>query len=303
MDMLTFVLQLIFAGIVSGGIYALLVSAWELIIGVLRVVNFAFAAMIATAAFLNYIFLKLGINHFLSFLIATLLVFAVGLMIDSTFLRLMRKSCALKDITMNSWILTFGLGIALQNLLLFLFGADYRMTPPLISGSVSIFEVIHVSWQQFIIPFISLFMITILFILLKRTKLGLIIRSISQDPELVELKGVDTEKIYAITFGIGTLFAGIAGLLIAPIVFVSPFMAGPYTLKVFVIVCLAGFGNITGAFIASIALGVSENIILLIPALSSEHSIVLFYLIVFALILLKPFGVQKKLRLIGVKRR
>lgn len=245
-------------GLINGFVYALLSVGLALIFGVIGVVNFAHAEFMMLAAYFVIGVVALTQSLSIAVVVSLLAVFAVGYFFDRLVLRPVRSK-SLGDFEVRSLVGSIGLSLLLANGVFIIAGPNHVRTPGFLSGSLELFGVV-VSNQQVLAGVVSLVAVLALLQFLRRTKLGMAIRAVKDEPDVIEAFGIRRDQIYAVTFGIAAALAGLAGILIAPTEFVYPFMGTGFLLKAFVIVVMAGLGSLHGVLLASILLGVLEGI-------------------------------------------
>jgi branched-chain amino acid transport system permease protein len=247
-------------GLVNGSIYALISIGIALIFGVVGVVNFAHAEMFMIAAYIA-VFLTsyLSGNAFVALVVAVALVMLLGFLADSIVLRQVRRTYghSLRERELASLVATMGLSFLLANGVFLIAGPDYYRVPRLVRGATSGF-LVSIPNQLILASAISIVMIAILFGFLRFTRLGRAIRAVKDQPGIVEAFGIDRERMFSLAFGVASGMAGLAGVLLAPMQYVYPYMGHDYLIKAFIITVLAGLGSINGVLVASILLAVLE---------------------------------------------
>jgi branched-chain amino acid transport system permease protein len=162
-------------------------------------------------------------------------------------------------------IISLSLGILFQELLLILFTGDFRRFPPIIPGYVEMIDV-RVSYQHVFAIGVSALILACIWVLLTRTRLGNAIRAVAQDIEIANLMAIDVTRICTITMGISAGLAGVAGVVVAPIFTVHPYMWMHPLIMVLAAVVLGGLGSVKGSVIAAFILGFAETLVtFLIP--------------------------------------
>ena len=184
--------------------------------------------------------------------------------------------------------LTFGLDLILNNAMIYYFKADYRkliLTPPM--GSVSIFGVI-VPVDRLVATVAALALTGVLYLILRRSRVGRAIVAVRLDRDAAKLMGVDVNSIYAFAFGLGAALAGCAGVLMALIFPISPLTSTAYLGKAFVVCVLGGLGSVSGALAGGIFLALIEGIgsTLIGPA----HATTLSFAILIMFLIVRPQG-------------
>ena len=246
--------QVIINGLLKGGLYALMAMGMSLIWGVMNIINIAHGSFIMLGAYTTYwIFVKLGIDPFVSLPLSMALIFLLGWLVQKYLVNLVVQA----DIFITL-LLTFGIELLIDNLALLFWTADVRKVD--VSYGAANFTLFGatVPVVRLAAFFLALIISAILFYLMNRTRLGRAIRATSQELEAAELAGVKVGNIYAITFGIGTALAAAAGTLWSILFPISPGMGGILTLKSFVVTIIGGLGTMLGPLIGGLILGVVE---------------------------------------------
>jgi branched-chain amino acid transport system permease protein len=269
---------------VLGGLYACIAAGFSLVWGVLNVINILHGSFIVLGGYLAYFaYAGLGIHPFLSILIAAPLFFLLGYVLQKTLINRMIAAPVLLTLS-----LTFGLDLMLANGMLLAFTADFRklsLDPPL--GLLSLGPVI-IPIERLVAMVLALALTGMLYLLLSRSRIGRAIVAVRMDREAAALMGVRVKSVYAVTFGLGTLMAGVAGPLIATIYPISPLSGPVYLGKAFVICVLGGLGSVPGAMVGGLALGVVESFGAL--WLGPEHAVTLSFVLLMAVLLWRPAG-------------
>ena len=183
---------------------------------------------------------------------------------------------------------TVGLSVALQNAALFFWTADYRSVKTTYAGMTITAGEFLISFSR-LMAFAAAVVISYgVFLYLKKTYTGRAIRAVAQNRTAATLMGINIRRIYFFTFGLGTALVGIAGALLMPIYYVFPTVGGLFVLTAFVVVVLGGLGNMTGAFIGGLIIGLVESYSGFYVATQLKEAV---YFVIFILVLLlKPSG-------------
>lgn len=247
-------IQVLFEGIVMGGILALLAMGIALVWGVMNVLSFSqgefmMLAMYLTLAFKQYF----GLDPLMSLPLVMILMFGFGILI---YRLLIHK--ALKGPILSQRLITFALGMVLTNGMLMLVGGQYKnITDLLLEGSVQIGPLI-INREKLVPLAGSLTITMLLFLFMNRTKVGKAIRATAQDKDAAMLMGISADKMYMIAFGISSAIAGAAGCLLTYYYYISPTIGASFLIFGFIAVCLGGFGSIEGAFVGGLIMGVID---------------------------------------------
>ena len=240
-------------GILLGGIYALASIGLNLIFGVIRIVNFAQGELVMLGmygALLGVTFLKL--DPYVSLLVVVPAMFLIGALIQRLIIQPLQAESSMQIFA------TFGLLTILQNIVLVLTrGEGYSVNSKLAQFSIEMGE-IRITGTRLIV-FVAITLIAILLhLFLKHTLMGKSIRAVTQDRQAARLMGINVERTFIVTFGIGSALAGVAGVLIAPIYTLSPGIGGNFILAAFAVVVLGGLGSVAGAYFGGMIVGIVE---------------------------------------------
>jgi len=279
-------IQLILNGLLLGGIYALISIGLTLIFGVVRVINFAHGEFLMLSMYISYFGCAfLGLNPYATLLISVPLMFLAGMAIDQIIIRPLREAPAYMQV-----FATVGLSIVLLNLALFLFSGDYQSINMPFAKKTLQLGVLSLSYAKMVIFFTAIVVSAVLYLLLKYTDIGKQIRAIAQDRLAAKLMGINLNKIYMLTFGIGTALVGIAGVLILPVYYVFPSVGVYFVLTAFVIVVLGGMGNMVGALLGGIIIGITDSLsgYYIDPSLKE----VVYFIIFLIVLLIRPSGIM-----------
>jgi len=281
---LTQFLQLIINGILLGGLYALISMGLTLIFGVMNIINFAHGEFLMLSMYATFWLGSIyGLDPYLSLPIIIPGFFFVGLFFQKSMIDPLIKAPEIAQI-----FATVGLSIVLQNLALFFFSADYRTLKSTYSGQSLVIGDLYVSVTRLIAFGFVVCITIVLFWFLKNTFWGKAIRATAQNREAAQLMGINIKKVYSISMGIGISCVAIAGAVLSPIYSIFPNVGVQFVLIAFIVVVLGGMGNLKGAFLGGIIIGLIEALsgFFIAPPLKN-----LVYFIMFILILLlKPTG-------------
>ncbi len=252
--------DIIITAIINGSVYALLAIGFSLIFGVARIVNISHTAFFMVAAY--GIFLgteKMGMGAISSMVITVALVTLVGILAYRFIIAPIREHEAAVLIG------TIALAIGLQEIMLLAFGGSFVSVPPIIEGFFLLLGA-KVFYQQLLTLMVVFAILLGLWVLLKRTRLGIAIRSIAQDREVANLMGINEARVAMITMGISVALAAIGGAIIVPLTTLHPFMWVHPLIMMMAVVVLGGLGSLKGSFIGAFILGFAESLVVfLIP--------------------------------------
>jgi branched-chain amino acid transport system permease protein len=252
-------MQTLVAGVLIGGIYALIGIGMTLIMGVMGIINLAHGQLMMVAMYVTFVLhAYLKIDPYLSLLVAMPALFFLGIFLQKVLLNPLMEVEAI--IPENQVLMTIGMGMVLAEIARFIFSSDYKSVTTGYTGSTFFLGKISFSWPL-CIAFVFAVLLTVgLFLFLLKTDLGRSIRATAQDKEAATLMGIDSGRITVITFGLGSALVAAAGSLLMPIFYLFPDIGGPFTLKAFVITILGGMGSTVGAIFGGVTLGIAESL-------------------------------------------
>lgn len=243
-------------GLINGSFYAMLSLGLAVIFGMLNIINFAHGALLSAAMFAAFFAFRLfGIDPYVATFLIAPLFFAFGYGLQ----RFAIGPASHGD-DRNMLLVTLGLAIVIENVLLYAFRADTRTI-----NLPYAFDTINVGFTFLAIPrvigFAAVFVVAILlWAIMNMTDTGRAIRAVAREKLGAELSGIDVAHIYAMTFGLGTACVAIAACLLMPSFYVNPTVGDAFVLVAFTIVVLGGMGSVPGALIGGLVVGVVESL-------------------------------------------
>jgi branched-chain amino acid transport system permease protein len=255
-------IDLAFAAVLLAGLYATMAYGLGLIYGVLRVVNLAHAGVIMAGAYLGWILHeRWGMDPYLTIPVVLVGSFLLGVVLYKGLVRHLPRGVAGAP---ASLLLLFGVWLVLRNIAYLLFTGDDRTIRT--SYSTRAIPVLgsYLSVSRLAVLGVAILVPFFLHVLLRRTHVGKAIRAVAQNADSCTLVGIDVQRIYTLTFGIGTALAGLAGLLSATVFSFNPSYGSGELLKSFVVVVLGGLGSTFGMGIAALILAIAEVFAILI---------------------------------------
>ncbi|MCC8191203.1 MAG: branched-chain amino acid ABC transporter permease [Planctomycetes bacterium] len=285
------VLQAIINGLLIGGFYALIGMGLNCIFGVMKIINFCQGELLMVGMYVAFgLYQYLGLDPYLAVPIVAVVMFLLGGCIQQTLITPSLKS----ENPSNLLFLTVGLGMLMQNLALMAFSADYRSIKTSYSSLTLSFLNLSMSVPK-LVSFVALLVLTaVLFVFFKRTKTGKMIRATSQNRIGARLVGIRINWIYIVIYGLGAAIAGIAGCLLLPFYFVFPMVGATFSLRAYAVVVLGGLGNVRGAFVAGITLGLLETIGSLVVGPAFKDSIIFITFILILIVRQKYVSLQTR---------
>ena len=281
------IISQLFNGVATGMLYAMMGIGLTLILGVLNIPNFAHGVFYAFGAYILVAVLEVVGNFWLGLLLAPFGVVLLGILIELLTIR--RLYNAHHDYQL---LFLFAVALILQEAIILIWGpvGSSVLPPPALSGAVDLGITIYPKYRLAVMV-ITAAIIAGVWIFLTRTNIGAIVRAGIENREMVSVIGINIEKVFTLTFGLGAWLAGIAGGLAAPIMGVTPAMGFDILPIAFVIVVVAGLGSIPGAIVAGILIGIAQSLTTIVFPAASQ---VVIYLLMGLTIILRPQGLFGK---------
>ena len=271
-------------GLLTGAVYALVALGLTLIYGVLHIINFAHGAMLSAAMFAAFFaFRLLGLDPYVAIFLIAPAFFVIGYGLQ----RFVIGPASHGD-DRNMLLVTLGLAVVIENVLLFAFRADTRTI-----ALPYAFQTIDLGFAFLAIPRVIGFAAVLVVALalgavMTLTDTGKAIRAVAKEKVGAQLAGIDVAHIYAVTFGLGTACVAIAACLLMPTYYVNPTAGEAFVLVAFTIVVLGGMGSVAGALIGGLVIGVVESLSGLF--LGESLGQIGIFLIFIAVLLVRPTG-------------
>jgi branched-chain amino acid transport system permease protein len=276
--------QIIVNGLLAGLIYVIMALGFTLIFGIMRIVNFAHGEFYMLGAVIVLVlFGRMGWPFFAAVAAGGVLSGLFGMFIERVLFR------RIVGDEMAGMIMSLAIGIILQSIALIVFGPSEQSVTRPFSGTWSLGDAI-VPWDRTIVALCALGIIVMFYVFLKFSRLGLAMQAVAQDPQTSSLMGVESGKVYAASFGIACLLAGLAGALMAPIYTIGPYMGELPMLKAFVVVILGGLGSLPGAVAGGLLIGLSESV--LATHLDATAALIASFVIVLLIVVTRPTGLM-----------
>ena len=250
-------LQTLVAGILKGGLYALIGIGMTLIMGVMGIINLAHGQLMMVAMYVAYVLSLAGVDPYIALFIAMPALFLLGAAIQRYLLNPLIKADTI--LPENQVLMTVGIGMVLTEIARFIFKSDYKSVTTSYSNATFFLGNISFSMALTIAFAIAVAFTVLMFLFLVKTDVGRSIRAVAQDKDAAVLMGVNSGRITIVTFGLGAALVAAAGVLLAPVYYVFPDIGGPFTARAFIITILGGLGSTVGAIFGGVTLGLAES--------------------------------------------
>jgi len=278
--------QVIVNGILLGGLYMTVSVGLNLVYGVMRIVNYAQGELLMLGMYLSYwIFVLTGLNPYISIPVVCAILFAMSLVLHKYAVEPLLK------LPYECQVITFiGLIYIFQNAALLLWSPNYRsVIIGFASESINLLS-ISIPVGRLIATLASITAAFFLYIILKKTTIGLFIRATSQDPIAASMMGIDIKKIRLLTFALSSAMMGIGAGIMLPLYYVYPFMGNFYTIIALIIITLGGLGNFIGTILGSFVIGITEAMVG--TYISAEIGLAVAFIIFISILLIRPSGIM-----------
>jgi branched-chain amino acid transport system permease protein len=277
------ILNVLIFGLLLGGIYGLVSIGLNLIFGVVRIVNFAQGELVMFGMYgCYYAYAHLGVSPYLSVFVVAPLVGLLGMAIQRLVIQPLHNEPNMQIFA------TFGLLMLFQNIMLAISGGQaYSIGGQVGTGVLAVGDT-RISVAR-LITFATATLITIgLHLFLRRTITGKSIRAVTQDKRAARVMGINVERTFLLTFGVGAALAGVAGAMLTPIYSITPAVGGNFILAAFAVVVLGGLGSVWGAYLGGLIVGVVEAFAgyYIDPALKTAVWFVIFLIV----LIVRPAG-------------
>lgn len=281
--------QAVINGLLIGGIYALVSIGVTLIFGVVKIVNFAQGEFVMIGMYISFFAAtQLGLDPLVSLAISMPTLFVVGVLIQHFLIRRV-----LGENDMPQIFLTFALSLLVLNVSLMLFTANYRTVHTAYSDAVLAVGPLTVPVAKLIAFVVAMVLTAALWLFLRVTDLGKAMRAASQNREVAMLMGINPNRVFAVALGIALALAGAAGSLLMPFYPAYPMVGQVFVLMAFVAVVLGTLGNVVGALVASLLMGVAES--LGVQFVGADSGLIVVFALLLLTLAFRPSGLGARI--------
>ncbi len=282
--MLETVTQAVIYGLLIGGIYALVSIGVTLIFGVVKIVNFAQGEFVMIGMYITFFLAtQFGMDPIVSLVVSMPALFVIGLGVQHF---LIRRVLGLNDLPQI--FLTFALSLLILNVALMVLTPNYRTLHTAYSDAALHFGGFYVPVAKLIAFGVAMLLSAILWVFLHTTDLGRAMRAASQNRDVAQLMGINPHRVFAVALGIALALAGAAGSLLMPFYPAYPMVGQVFVLMAFVAVVLGTLGNVMGALVASLLMGIAES--LGIQFIGADSGLIVVFLLLLITLAVKPSG-------------
>ena len=271
-------------GVQYGLLLFLLASGLTLIFGIMGIINLAHGSFYMVGAYLAYWLVRQTGSLWLALPLGVLIAIVIGLILEWTLIRHLYRRDHLYQV-----LLTFGLILIFEELRSLLFGNDVHGVPipAVLKFSIPLTETLSYPVYRLFISAVCLVIAAVLYLVIRKTRIGMMIRAGNSNREMAQVLGVNVPLLYTLVFAFGMALAAFAGMIAAPITSVFPGMGHQILIICFVVVVIGGIGSIKGAMVAALLIGVTDT---LGKVLLPEYSGMAVYLVMAAVLIWRPRG-------------
>ena len=285
----TLVIQSLISGIMMGSVYALLGVGFSLTWGVMKVIHISHAAFGLVGAFLAYSLLKgLNLDPLLSLAVSVPALFLVACFVYRYLIRPITRA---KEVIVSSMILTFGIAIILENLMLLIWSPDPRLLTTSYTSKVLILGPLYFQYPRLAGFLMSAVGVVVIHFFLKKTHTGRAVRAAWQQPDAAQLYGISLQRISLITFGLAVSSAGAGGVGMALLYSFDPHSHNLWLIYLFLVVIVGGVGNVLGTAAAGVIIGVITGLSL--AFLPYQWVNLLTFGLLMVILIIRPEGLFK----------
>lgn len=276
-------LSQLFNGLVLGSLLALISSGLTIIYGTLGVLNLAHGAMFMLGGYAGYVAFQATGSFIVAVIAGTLFMAVVGVLMERLIIRHFYARPHEDQL-----LLTFGLSICFVELVRFFFSSASKNVPPpsLLSGITSLGGMLYPTYRLALVGIVAVALL-VLYVVLYRTRLGMIVRAGIEDSVMVDSLGIDVYRVFMVVFGIGAMAAGFAGIVNAPVVSLTPDVGEAILVQTFVVVVIGGVGSFPGAVLGGLIAG---EIISITSMVNPGYAYVMLFAAMTLVLLVRPHG-------------
>ena len=276
-------LSQLFNGLAQGALLALISSGLTIIYGTLGVLNLAHGAMFMIGGYAGYLAFQYTGSFVIAVIAGTLFMLVVGVVMERVIIRHFYSRPGEDQL-----LVTFGLSIVFVEIIRFFFTSQSKTVaaPAFLSGITNLGVMFYPSYRLAVVGIVAVALLA-LFVVLYRTRLGMIVRAGIEDSVMVDSLGIDVYRVFMVVFGIGAMAAGFAGIVNAPVVSLSPDMGEAILVQTFVVVVIGGVGSFPGAVVGGLIAG---EIISLTSMVNPGYAYIMLFAAMTLVLLVRPRG-------------
>ncbi|MEA2362333.1 MAG: branched-chain amino acid transport system permease protein [Thermoleophilaceae bacterium] len=295
---MTDLISILVSTVVLGSIYGLVAIGMTLIYGILRVLDMSQGSMVMVGGFVGWaVMTSAGLSPLIAIVAAFAATFALGVITQLVSVQPLLGKRGV-EFEMITFITTFAVAMIIANLALQIAGPSQRSVPPLVDGSVELYDGVSLSYQSMIMAGVAIALMVALGLYLTRSRYGMAIRAVAQDLDAARLQGVPIRRLFPIVMGFASALAGIAGVFLAAQYFASPSAGELPLLIALIVVVFGGLGSLPGALVAAYAIGLIQATASTL--IGTTWSLPILYGVILLVLVVRPqglFGQAREVRL------
>jgi branched-chain amino acid transport system permease protein len=272
-----------FNGLVLGALLALISSGLTIIYGTLGILNLAHGAMFMLGGYAGWLTYRFTGSFIAAVSAGSLFMMIIGVLVERIIIRHFYRRPHEDQL-----LVTFGLGICLVELVRFFFGSLSKTVPPPapLVGITPLGFMFYPTYRLALLGIVAVALL-VLYIVLYRTRIGMIVRAGIEDSVMVDSLGIDTDKVFMVVFGIGAMAAGFAGIINVPVVSIAPDVGEAILVQTFVVVVIGGVGSFPGAVLGGLIAG---EIISITSMFNPGYAYVMLFVAMTLVLVIRPYG-------------
>lgn len=276
-------LATLISGLALGSLYIIMSMGLTISFSTLGLFNFSHGHFIMVGAFVVWFFMQhVGENFLIAVPLMLILCFALGVVVNQIL-----KIVRVKGTLMDMIIITLAIALLLENIILLIFGGRLKRLPPVMEGNIKLGD-IFISIQNVLVIVFALSILIALWYMLRKTKVGMAMRAIAEEPDSSYLVGIPVERIYIYVIGISCCLAGFAGVFIGGIYFITPAMGYGFLTKAFIVCVLGGLDSVKGTIVAGFIVGITEAFTALLVGI--YWTPIVLFIVMISIIMVRPSG-------------
>lgn len=276
-------LATLISGLALGSLYIIMSMGLTISFSTLGLFNFSHGHFIMVGAFVVWFFMQhVGENFLIAVPLMLILCFALGVVVNQIL-----KIVRVKGTLMDMIIITLAIALLLENIILLIFGGRLKRLPPVMEGNIKLGG-IFISIQNVLVIVFALSILIALWYMLRKTKVGMAMRAIAEEPDSSYLVGIPVERIYIYVIGISCCLAGFASVFIGGIYFITPAMGYGFLTKAFIVCVLGGLDSVKGTVVAGFVVGITEAFTALLVGI--YWTPIVLFIVMISIIMVRPSG-------------
>jgi branched-subunit amino acid ABC-type transport system permease component len=284
----TDLISILVSTVVLGSIYGLVAIGMTLIYGILRVLDMSQGSMVMVGGFVGWaVMTSAGWSPILAILLAFCATFALGVITQLISVQPLLGRRGL-DFEMITFITTFAVAMIMSNLALQIAGPAQRNVPPVVNGSIEVYNGVTLTYQSMIMAGVSVAIIAAFGIFLARSRYGVAIRAVAQDIDAARLMGVPIRRVFPVVMGFASALAGIAGVFLGAEYFASPTAGDQPLLIALIVVVFGGLGSLPGSIVAAYVIGLIQATASTL--VGTTWSLPILYGVILIVLVIRPQG-------------